>query len=361
MRNYIILLAHFPKISPKRFKQIDTTFPSFKVFWKTEFDDIKTHLKWKDDLVHDFLSWRDSLNPAAVAQRLQQEGIRCVTIADDDYPPLLRDIYDPPYCLFVRGDISDLSFPLAVVGTRKCTAYGKQVTHELVSELAGQGVTIVSGLALGIDGIAHSATLRSAGKTIAVLGSGVDDASIYPRAHYQLGTEILSKGGALISEYPPGTEPTTYTFPLRNRIIAGMSLATLVIEAPKKSGSLITASCSMQNGRDVFAVPQNITSGTASGPHSLIRDGAMLVSCAEDILEALNLRDIEQFVASKEIVPDSPTEAKLLEYLTREAQHIDELTRATGLTSQQVNSTLTLMEMKGIVRNLGGMMYVLAR
>lgn len=280
---------------------------------------------------------------------------------DADYPKLLKEIYDPPFCLFVKGKLKNDGYNLAVVGTRKFSNYGKQITEEIVEPLASQGITIVSGLAYGIDGIAHKATLEVGGTTIAVLGSGINRAHIFPKEHARLAEEIVEKGGAVISEYPPGTIPTRYTFPRRNRIVAGMSLGTLVIEAPEESGALITAQCALDNGRDVFAVPQNINSENSVGPNNLIKNGAKLITNYQEILEALNLQEIKNFIDNKQIIPDSPIEEKILNCLSKEPQHVDLIIKETKLDSPTVNSNLTLMEMKGKVKNLGGMMYILGR
>ncbi len=292
---------------------------------------------------------------------LKQEGITCLTKDDDEYPKLLKEIYDPPFCLFVRGQIPKNEFMLAVVGPRRYTSYGKQVTEEIVSELARQGITIVSGLAIGIDGIAHGATLKAGGQTVAVLGSGVNKAHVQPSQHCNLSEEIIAKNGAVLAEYPPGTVPTKYTFPRRNRIVAGMSLGTLVVEASEESGALITAQCTLDNGRELFAIPQNITSLTSVGVNKLIKNGANVVTSAQDILDALDLRDVKQIITNREIIPASPAEAKLLPHLSREPIHVDALTKLSTLDSPAVNATLTIMEMTGKVRNLGNMMYVLSK
>lgn len=355
-----ILLAHFPKLSVRRYQHLLAAFSSIDRIWEVEFDDLKK-INWDDDLIHEFLIWRDNLNVDKIAQTLEKEKTVCLTRDDPNYPTLLKTIYDPPFCLFVRGTLREDDFYLAAVGTRKYSAYGKQVTEELIAPLASQGITIVSGLAFGIDSIAHEATLRANGRTVAVLGSGIDQAHIYPVAHARLADQIISAGGAIISEYPPGSGPTRYTFPERNRIIAGMSLGTLVVEAAEQSGALITAQCAIDNGREVFAVPQNITSRTSIGPNNLLKAGAKVVTKAEDILDALNLHHIAEYVTNKEIIPDSQTEAELLKHLSREPVHVDLLIKNSGLPSPSVNSALILMEMKGKVRNLGGMMYVLAR
>ena len=355
-----ILLSYFPKITPKRYQNLIAMFKNLDNAWQGGFDDYKK-IGWEDDLISEFLKWRGAVDEEKIEKILKQEKIHCLLKDDVDYPPLLKEIYDPPFCLFVRGELKPNEFTLAVVGPRKFTSYGKQITEELTRDLAAQGITIVSGLALGIDSVAHQAALNANGITIAVLGTGINRAHIYPAIHKQLAEKIIANGGAVISEYPPGTLPTRFTFPRRNRIIAGMSLGTLVIEAAESSGALITAQCALDYNREVFAVPQNITSPTALGSNNLIKNGAHPVTTAQDIFDALNLHDVKKFIANREIIPDSPTEAEILKYLSREPTHVDQLVKLSGLDSPAVNSTLVLMEMKGKVRNLGGMMYVLSK
>jgi DNA processing protein len=356
-----ILLSYFPKMTHKRYRQLSGRFSTWDEIEQVRLEDLKI-IGWTDEkLINQFLIWRCEVNEEKITKILEQEQIHCITQDDSNYPKNLKDIYDPPFCLFVRGKLEPDNFCLAVVGTRKYSRYGQQVAEELVTELAHAGITIVSGLALGIDGIAHSAAIQSGGKTVAVLGSGIDRQHIYPRAHKILAQKIIESGGAVLAEYPPGALPSRFTFPRRNRIIAGMTLGTLVIEAGENSGALITAQCAIDSNREVFTVPHNITTETGVGPNNLLKVGAHPVTTAQDIIEVLNLQDIKQYVTNKEILPDSPTEAKLLEHLTREPIHIDQLIKQVALASPTVNSTLTLMEMKGKVRNLGGMMYVLAR
>ncbi|PIZ94470.1 MAG: DNA-protecting protein DprA [Candidatus Magasanikbacteria bacterium CG_4_10_14_0_2_um_filter_37_12] len=354
-----ILLSYFPKITVNRYQQLLAVFYSLDEVWKANLEELKKS-KWNEEIITEFINWRKKIDEDKIQKILDIENIRCITKDNPEYPELLKNIYDPPFCLFVRGKIKK-GFNLAVVGTRKYTPYGKQVTEELVSELALQGVNIISGLAFGIDGIAHSVTISHHGHTVAVLGSGINKSHIYPSVHSGLSEKIIEMDGAIISEYPPGALPSKFTFPRRNRIIAGMSLGTLVIEAPEKSGALITAECALNDGREVFAIPQNITSHTAVGPNNLIKMGAKMVTSAKDILEALNLQDIEKYVTNKQILPESPAEARLLEYLSRQPLHVDELTKKSKLPSPEVNATLTMMEMKGKVRNVGNMNYVLSR
>jgi len=211
-----------------------------------------------------------------------------ITINDKNYPQLLKEIFDPPKEIYVWGNLDPKEkYPLAVVGTRQCSDYGKIVCSSLVKELAQKGITIISGLALGIDGLAHQATLEVKGKTIAVLGSGLD--IIYPYQHKKLASQIIKQGGALVSEYPLGTRPSKRQFPARNRIIAGLTQACLVIEAPEKSGALITACYSIDNGREVLSVPGEIYKKNSIGVNNLIKMGAKPVTEANDILEIFGL------------------------------------------------------------------------
>lgn len=355
-----ILFSYFPKATVKRYQQLITVFGNLDKAWQADSEILKK-TGWEEKVIQEFLNWKNKIDEEKITKILQQENIYCLTRNDENYPELLKQIYDPPFCLFVRGNLDMIKFPIAVVGTRKFTNYGQQITEEIVSQLAQQGITIISGLALGIDGIAHNATIEAGGKTIAVLGTGINKKHIYPAAHYQLSEKIIASGGALISEYPPGALPSKYSFPRRNRIIAGLSVGTLVIEAPEESGSLITAQYALDNNREVFAIPQNITSINSTGVNNLLKNGAHLITQAEDILEVLNLEKIKEFIDNQEIIPDSPTEAKILEILTKEPIHVDVITKKTQLDSSTVNATLTLMEMKGKVRNLGGMNYILGR
>ncbi|MBT6819495.1 MAG: DNA-protecting protein DprA [Candidatus Magasanikbacteria bacterium] len=355
-----ILLAHWPKITVKRHQQLLGSFSSLDSAWRATSADFEK-MGWKDELVTNFLDWKDNVDEEKIKKILEQEKISCILKDNENYPELLKEIYDAPFCLFTRGKLDNEGFTLAVVGPRKFSSYGKQITEEIVSELAGQGIVIASGLALGIDSIAHNATLQAGGKTVAILGSGINDRHIYPARHRGLANDIVKKGGAVISEYPPGALPSKFTFPRRNRIVAGISLGTLVIEAAEGSGALITAQSALDNNREVFAVPQNITSPNSAGVNMLIKNGAHPVTCAQDVIDALDLKDIKNFISNREIVPDSPTEAKLLEFLSREPIHVDQLVKNSSLDSPSVNATLTMMEMKGKVRNMGGMMYVLSR
>lgn len=354
--NKEVLFSYFSKLTFPRYQALLAHFSSLEDAWKAS-DAAYAQLPWKKDSINEFLSWRRSIDEKRIADTLESEGIQCITINDSTYPPLLKQIYDPPICLFVRGTLNHIRHPIAVVGPRKFSAYGKMVTQTLVQELAKTGITIISGLALGIDALAHQATLTQQGVTVAVLGGGVDQRTLYPRLHIQLAQKIIENGGALISEYPPETLPTKYTFPKRNRIIAGLSLGTLVIEAAEKSGSLITAQCSADMGREVFAVPQNITSETSKGVHALIQQGAHMVTKARDIIDILGIETEKQIAQSRPTL--SAEEQQICQYLSRDPVHIDELVKKTKMPSAKLTSNLTLLELHGRVKNLGNMTYIL--
>ncbi|MBI4032348.1 DNA-protecting protein DprA [Candidatus Berkelbacteria bacterium] len=296
-----------------------------------------------------------AVEPDETLDKLESSGVTFLTVEDEAYPALLKEIAVPPAVLYVRGVIP-AGPAIAVVGTRKMTTYGKRATDDLVSVLARTGITIVSGLALGVDGAAHRATLAAKGRTVAVLPSGID--AVYPASHRFLANEIIKQAGAVITEFPPGTAALQHHFPVRNRIIAGMSQATVVIEAAIQSGSLLTARSALEANRDVFAVPGSIYSPLSAGPHHLIQLGAKLVHSAEDLLVETGLAHAGEEAAVREVIPDSAEEAALLDVLGPEPLLVDDLIAAVQLDPQVTLSTLTLMEMKGRVRNLGGNQYV---
>ena len=300
-----------------------------------------------------------TLDLDAELERVERAGMQLITREDAGYPAALAQISAPPPLLYVQGQISGVDdWSVAVVGTRSPTTYGREVTRRLVSELAAAGVTVVSGLAIGVDTIAHAAALETGGRTIAVLGSGLDQ--VYPERNRALAEQIAACG-ALVSEFPLGTRPTPQLFPVRNRIISGLSLGTLVVEAGEKSGALITVRFALEQGRDVFAVPGPIFSPKSAGPNQLIRDGAGLATRGQDILEALNLSAaaIQQEVQAA--LPDDPTEAAVMGLVSYEAQHVDEIRRQSDMPITVVSSTLAILELKGLVRQAGPMQYVLAR
>lgn len=296
--------------------------------------------------------------PERVVERLGALGAEALIWLDPGYPERLKQIASPPIVLYVRGDLQPTDeWAVAVVGTRRATVYGRDVTERIVGELAASGVTIVSGLARGIDSHAHRAALDAGGRTLAVLGSGID--VVYPPENARL-AEAISARGAVLSEMPPGTQPEAHHFPLRNRIISGLTLAVLVVEAPEGSGALITAESALDQGRDVFAVPGNITQRSSTGTNRLIQEGAKLITCARDVLEELRLESLPQQLEMRTLLPDSPIEQRLVALLAEQPAHLDELVRASGLPAAEVSSAMAMLELKGVVRALGGQHYALA-
>lgn len=294
---------------------------------------------------------------AAAEAQLAALGASILPITDPAYPQCLREIAVPPPMLFVRGDLAPAGGPaVAIVGTRKCTPYGRRVARKLGYDLAARGVAVISGMALGIDGEAHQGALEAGGPTVAVLGCGVD--VTYPPQHKDLAAAIAAHG-AIVSEFPLGAEPTAYNFPQRNRIISGLSLGVVVIDAPPRSGSLITAGLAAEQGRAVFAVPGDIDRPESRGANLLIRDGAVLVQSVEDILDELKVSPAAVMTRpgadGRPALP--PEELAAFEALAGGVRTVDDLVASTGLDAPKVMAALMLLEMKGLVRRFGGGSY----
>lgn len=359
-KKYLIGLHSFPKFGPVRLKKIFKHFPDLKIAFEAATKELMA-AGIEENIANEFISARRSIDIDKILAVINRENIKILTFDDPLYPKLLKEIYDPPVLLYYKGEMEEEEFTIAVVGTRKITAYGQQVTEKMVRGLVNNKITVVSGLALGVDTIAHNTTLNYGGRTIAVLGTGLDKQSIYPGVNRYLAEKIAANRGAVISEFPFGTAPLKHNFPQRNRIISGLSLGVLVVEAGEKSGALITARHALDQNRDVFAVPGNIFSPVSAGPNLLIKQGAKTVSEAGEILEALDLASINNYIENKKILPESKEEEKIIACLSFEPVHIDDLIHECNLSAPIVNSTLIIMEMKGMVKNLGGMKYVLAR
>lgn len=295
----------------------------------------------------------------AEMDKLERYRVKVFVYEDPSYPARLKEIYDYPPVLYVRGSLPAEDEPcLSIVGTRRPTIYGRQVTEEIVADLARSKITIVSGLARGIDSVAHRAALDTGGKTVAVFGSGLD--IVYPGENAKLAQAIMEQG-ALVSEYPLGVKPRAENFPLRNRIMSGLSLGVLVVEAGERSGALITAHQAVEQNREVFAIPGSILSPASQGTNRLIQEGAKLVRNYIDILQELNLAIVVQQAEIKEFSPVDEAESIILKQLSSEPRHIDEICRHSGLPMPEVSSTLAMLELKGIARQVGNMNYVLAR
>ena len=308
--------------------------------------------------LENLLQARRDLDVAAEWERVCRAGVRVMTLDDDDYPANLRQIDAPPPLLYVRGELqpNDL-WAVAIVGTRRASVYGREVAHTLARDLANAGVTVVSGLALGIDTVAHQAAVDAGGRTLAVLGSGVDQ--IYPPTNRGLAQAIVAQG-AIISEYPLGVRPEAGNFPPRNRVISGLSKGVVIVEAGERSGALITARFAAEQNRDVFAVPGSILHPGSVGCNMLIQQGATPLLASQDVLQQLNLDQVGAQRAAQAVISADPQEAHLLTRLTREPCHVDDLVRASSLSAPQVVALLAMMELKGLVRQVGAMTYVRA-
>lgn len=310
-------------------------------------------------LIERILQAREQVDLEKVWARIESQGIKILTWKDDAYPARLKEIEQPPPVLYIRGEyLPDDLYAVAIVGTRRVTPYGRQITEELSSYLVSNGITIISGLARGVDAIAHQTALKSGGRTIGVLGSGVD--KIYPPEHRQL-AERMMESGAIISDYAPGTPPDASNFPPRNRIISGLSLAVVVIEAGETSGALITAEFAAEQGREIFAVPGSILAPQSKGTNKLIQKGALPLLSVNDLMQALNLTRMGEHKAARKIIPADETEARLMNVLSTEPLHVDEIRNQTELPIEKVSAALALMELKGMVRQVGGMNYVAVR
>ena len=292
-------------------------------------------------------------------EKIEAQGINILTWQDESYPGRLKEIDQPPPVLYIRGEyLPDDLFAVAIVGTRRATAYGRQITEEISSFLAANGITVISGLARGVDAIAHQSTLKAGGRTIAVLGSGVD--MIYPPEHRGLAEQMMERG-AVISDYALGTPPDASNIPPRNRIISGLSLAVVVIEAGETSGALITAEFAAEQGREVFAVPGSILAPQSKGTNKLIQRGALPLLSMNDLMQALDLTRVGEQKAARKVIPADETEARLMNVLGSEPLHVDEIRNQAELPIEKVSATLALMELKGMVRQVGGMNYVAVR
>ncbi len=342
-------------IGPVRVERLLEYFGSLQAAWDANTRQLN-QAGIQEALCQELARIRTEVCLDAVLEKMDEEGIRILTWNDPSYPERLRHISQSHYVLYLKGSLREEDiWGVGVVGTRRYTSYGRQVTEAISRILAESGVTIISGLARGIDGIAHRQALEAGGRTLAVLGSGLDQ--IYPPEHRDLADRI-SQQGALISDYPPGTPPDGCNFPPRNRIISGLSRVILVMEAGSKSGALITANYAAEQGKDVFAVPGKITSPTSKGSNLLIKQGAHPLLEAQDVLDLLNMELVEKQQVIRRSLPINPREALLYNAVGDEPLHVDELSARTKLPIEEVTATLALMELKGMVRKTFGMKYV---
>lgn len=359
-RKYWLGFSLVPEIGPKRLALLLRWFGDLCAAWNaSEFQLRQAGLDSQP--TRNLLNARAALDLDRELDKVEQAGAWLVTLADDDYPPLLKPLPDAPAVLYLRGMLTPSDQrALSIVGTRKATNYGRDAAYHLAKQLAGCGVTIVSGMAHGIDAHAHRGALDSSGRTVAVLGCGID--VIYPSDHGELARDI-AQHGALISEFPMGTRPEGRNFPRRNRLLSGIALGVLVVEAPEHSGALITAEAAAEQGREVFVVPGNIFNAMCRGSNRLIQDGAKLVMGAGDILDELDIAYtfVQTRSTAEQIAPANETEARVLQHIGADPVHVDDLARLCEMPVAIISSTLTLLELKGTVQMAGHMQYCLTR
>lgn len=351
---YVVGFSAFAGIGPARFKLLYEYFGSAREAWQSSPDALRS-TGLGPRLCDDFIAFRKSVVPDRLMDSLVRRQVTALAITDVRYPPLLREISDAPFVLYVKGRRGkmpiDLTKTIGVVGSRNVTSYGREVTWQIVAGLVSAGCTIVSGMAYGVDAVAHEAALEAGGSTIAVLGCGVD--VIAPPSNAGLYHRIIGCGtGAVVSEMPLGFRPAKGLFPARNRIISGLCRGVVVTEGAENSGSLITARYAAEQGREVFAVPGAVTNPNSRGPFRLLKNGATPAACAADILAGTGIS--EEGAPRPDTLPVlSAVELNIYHYLSSERRHIDAIVRELHLTVPEAAGILTVLEMKGIVRNYG--------
>jgi DNA processing protein len=346
---YLLALHSVDGLGPIRLKSVLKHFKNPKAAWEGNPEDY-LKIGIPKNVVNLFLDIRKKLDPQKNEQLILSTGIKYLTIFDEDYPKSLSQIYDPPTVLYYKGEILQKDKnAIGVVGTRKITGYGKVITEQFTKDLVDAGLTIVSGLARGVDTVAHLTALKFGGRTIAVLGGGLNN--IFPPENTQLVEKIAAGSGAVVSEYPPDYPSLAGNFPARNRIISGLSKAVLVTEAAEDSGSLITAKEALDQGKEVFAIPGPITSFLSKGPIDLIKKGAKAVTDAKEILDELGIKKGTKITVTSQQLSDD--EKKVLEILENETLHLDEIGRILSFPSSKVSALMLKMEIIGLVQSLG--------
>ena len=356
---YRVALAQIPQLGTVRFRRLEDYFQDLENAWNASPAELR-EAGIESRVSQGIVAARSRTSPEAEIERLERAGVKPLHWHHPDYPSRLREISDPPPVLFCKGELlpSD-ERSVAVVGTRNPTTDGREAAAALASDLARNGIIIVSGLARGIDSVAHRAALDSGGRTIALMGNGLD--TVYPKEHATLSQQIQERG-AVASEYPLGVRPDPRNFPRRNRLISGISLGTLIIEAGEHSGAQWTAYHALEQNREVFCVPGRIFSPASRFTNGLIQEGAKLVSSDEDVLEELNLTAVAHQIEMPLLpAPEDGGESVLLHHLGHEPAHIDDIRRRASLPITEVSSLLTLMELKGLVKQVGCLHHIRVR
>jgi len=359
-----VLLSMVEGIGARTYQRLRERFGNATAILNASRSDLSGFDFLKPDTLVQLTSARNRLDPTHIVELCERDQVDILSLGDEQYPKQLRTIPDPPPILYVKGTLlpSD-AFSIAVIGTRRCTRYGERQAERLTSALVQNGFTIISGLARGIDGIAHRAALSNGGRTLAVLGSGLH--RLYPPEHASLAQAVIDSGGCIMSEYPPFHPSAKWTFPQRNRIVSGLSLGVLVVEAPLRSGAMISARLAGEQGRDIFAVPGPIESLASGGCHQLIRDGAYLTESADDILNVLGpmrqsvlLPGMEKPVRHPNEVSLNDVEHGVLQYVGGVETSLESIVAASGLEPPQVLAALAVLEQKRIIRQVSPITFV---
>jgi DNA processing protein len=362
MDKYLISLTYLKGLGPVMIKKLMERFNSAEAIWQASFNDFR-ELKLNDDFIAALIKQRQQIDPDKIVNQLNKEQIKTVSVYEQNYPKLLKEIYAPPTILFYRGqpEIFNAEFSLAVVGSRKISAYVKTVLPDLLDEIVKRKVVIISGLAYGVDELAHTIAVDNNCPTIAITGSGLAWDYLYPQSNLKLAEKIIKTGGLIVSEFSPFTAGYPANFPRRNRLISGLSKVIMVAEASAKSGALITAGCAAEQNREVLALPQNLNSPTAIGVNRLLSNGAKIITSAADILESLNIF-IDEQTATKTPPADlnllSPEEKTLYQLLSASPLHIDKIVENSTLDASAVGAFLIQLEIKGVIKNIGGQNYI---
>lgn len=355
---YLNALNKIEGIGPQKLRLLLGFFGDAETAWKAELVDLQQS-GIGNFAAEQISTQRKNINPDKEWEKIEKENIHLIDWNSSEYPVLLREIDRPPYFLYAKGNLDLNSAPIiSIVGSRKYTSYGLQVAENFSRELAAAGIIIASGMAIGIDAFAHRGALAANGKTVAVLANSLNDEHISPKTNFNLSREILEEG-LLVSEYSIPTESLPSLFPARNRIVAGLSLGTLIVEAGEKSGSLITANLALEFNREVLAIPGSIFSPQSFGTNDLIKKGAKVVTSVKDILEELNLGKIEKNNQNFLKIPENKEEEILLKILSTDPLHVDNISKISKLGTVATISTLSMMELKGWVKNIGGQNYIL--
>ncbi len=359
-KKYWVSLLNSTLISSKKLQKLLKYFNSGEKIWNASNKELEESKVLTFKEIIELKKWIYKNNPEEIWLKLKNDGIKVVTIKEKKYPFLLKSIYDPPPLLYYKGQLIKTENTIAIVGSRKATPYGKKVAEQISKRLSEIGLTIISGMARGIDSYSHKGALIAGKETIAVLGCGVD--VIYPSENKGLYNKIIEKG-TIISEFPPGSQPVPWHFPARNRIISGLSLGVIVVEAAEKSGALITTDYALEQGREVFSIPGPITSKYSTGTNNLIKQGAKLVNSIEDILEEIEIKisynskkNLDENVRKIENLNE--IEKNVLNSFKTDILEVDNIVYKTGLSLPEVNTVCTRLEMKGLIKKIPGKKYI---